>query len=125
MFWKANVLLQLLLLVYYLKCFCRCSLTLRLLITTKYQLPQTFRFMVGLSHCPMVSKYSPSLSKAVGPVDPSFLVVKKSHLNKNIHPTASIQIPQNRKYMSVVNTVKYVLKATTQKRQNKDLHNIW
>ena len=34
--------------------------------------------MVGPGHCPMISKYGPSLSKAVGPVDPSFLVVKKS-----------------------------------------------
>ena len=38
--------------------------------------------MVGLGHCPMISKYGPSLSKAEGPVDPSFLVVKKSHFNK-------------------------------------------
>ena len=30
----------------------------------------------------MISKYGPSLSKAVGPVDPSFLVVKKSHFEK-------------------------------------------
>ena len=37
---------------------------------------QSFRFMVGPGHCPMVSKYGPSISKAVGPVDPSFLVVK-------------------------------------------------
>ena len=43
---------------------------------------QAFRFMVGPGHCPMISKYGPSLSKAVGPVDPSFLVVKKSHFNK-------------------------------------------
>ena len=41
-------------------------------------------------HCPMISKYGPSLSKAVGPVEPSFLVVKKSHINKNIHLTASL-----------------------------------
>ena len=38
--------------------------------------------MVGPGHCPMISKYGPSLSKAVGPVDPSFLVVKKSSFNK-------------------------------------------
>ena len=38
--------------------------------------------MVGPGHCPMISKYDPSLSKAVGPVDPSFLVVKVSHFNK-------------------------------------------
>ena len=60
---------------------------------------QAFRFMVGPRHCPMISKYGPSLSKAVGPVDPSFLVVKKSHINKNIHLTASLQTPQNRKNM--------------------------
>ena len=43
---------------------------------------QAFRFMVGRGHCPMILKYGPSLSKAVGPVYPSFLVVKKSHFNK-------------------------------------------
>ena len=59
---------------------------------------QAFRFMVGPGHCPMISKYGPSLSKAVGPVDPSFVVVKKSHINKNIHHTASLRTAQNRKY---------------------------
>ena len=43
---------------------------------------QAFRFMVGPGHCPMISKYGPSLSKAVGPVDPIFLFVKISHLKK-------------------------------------------
>ena len=43
---------------------------------------QAFRFMVGPGHCPMISKYGLSLSKAVGPVDPSFLVVNKSDFNK-------------------------------------------
>ena len=38
--------------------------------------------MVGPGHCPMISKYGPSLSKAVGPVDSSFLAVKKSHFKK-------------------------------------------
>ena len=60
---------------------------------------QAFRFMVGSGHCPMISKYGPSLSKAVGLVDPSFLVVKKSHISKNIHLTASLQTPKNRKFM--------------------------
>ena len=55
---------------------------------------QAFRFMVGLGYCPMILKYGPSLSKAVGPVDPSILVVKKSHIYKNIHLTASLQTPQ-------------------------------
>ena len=43
---------------------------------------QAFRFMVGPGHCPMILKYGPSLSKAVGPVDPSFLVVKNLTLIK-------------------------------------------
>ena len=38
--------------------------------------------MVGPGHCPMISKYGPALSKVVGLVDPSFLVVKKSHFDK-------------------------------------------
>ena len=46
----------------------------------KIVLTQDFRFMVGQGHCPMISKYGPSLSKAVGPVDQSFLVVKKISL---------------------------------------------
>ena len=60
---------------------------------------KAFRFMVGPGHYPMISKYGPSLTKALGPVDPSFLVVKKSQFNKNIHPTASLRSPQNGKYM--------------------------
>ena len=43
---------------------------------------QAFRFMVGPGHCPMISKYGPSLSKARSPVDPSFLVVKNFTLIK-------------------------------------------
>ena len=57
---------------------------------TKVQIQQAFRFMVGPGHCPMISKYGPSLSKAVGSVDPSFSVVKKFQFNKNIHLTASL-----------------------------------
>ena len=48
----------------------------------KIALTQDFRFMVGPGHCPMISKYGQSLPTAVGPVDPSFLVVEKSHFNK-------------------------------------------
>ena len=43
---------------------------------------QAFRLMVGQGHCPMISKYDPSLSEAVGPVDASFLVVKNLTLIK-------------------------------------------
>ena len=50
---------------------------------------QAFRFMVGLGHCPMISKYGPSLSKAVGPVDPSFLVVKNLTLIKKKYSSYS------------------------------------
>ena len=46
------------------------------MIAEKAESDQAFIFMVGMGHCPMISKYSPSLSKAV---DPSFLVMKKSH----------------------------------------------
>ena len=81
----------------------------------KTQQLQAFRFMVGTGHCPMISKYGPSLSQAMGPVDPSFLVVKKSHFNKNIHCTGSLRTPQNRKYMSVVNTIKRVLSSHSKK----------
>ena len=51
---------------------------------------QAFRFMVDAGHCPIISKYGTSLSKAVGPVDLLFLVVKKSHFNKNIHLTVNL-----------------------------------
>ena len=77
--------------------------------------------MVGPGHCPMILKYGPSLSKAVGPMDPSFLVVNKSHFDKNIHLTASLQTPQNRKYMKEVNTVKHILSSHSKKDKTKTL----
>ena len=79
--------------------------------------------MVGPGHCPIISKYGPSLSKAVGPVDPSFLVVKKSHFNQSIHLAASQGTPLNRKYMYLVNTVKHILSSHSKKTKNKDLYN--
>ena len=51
---------------------------------------QAFRFMVGPGHCALISKNGPSLSKAVGQVGPSFLVVKISHFNKNSQLTVSL-----------------------------------
>ena len=53
--------------------------------------------MVGPGHCPMISKYGPSLSKAVGIVDPSFLVVKKSHFNKKYSPYSESTNSTNQK----------------------------
>ena len=52
--------------------------------------------------------------RIVGPLGPSFLVMKKSHFNKNIHLTASLVIPQN-----VVNTVKHVLSSQSKKDKTK------
>ena len=75
--------------------------------------------MVGPGHCPMISKYGTSLSKSVGPVDPSFLVVKKSHFKKNIHLIASLRTPQNTKYMLVVNTGKHVLSSHSKKTKQR------
>ena len=87
---------------------------------------KAFRFMVGPGHCPMISKYGPSLSKAVGHVNPSFLVVKKPTLIKTIHLTASLGTPQNRKYMYVVNTIKHVLSSQPKKTKLRIfLNNKW
>ena len=48
-------------------------------MSRKYLLQyQAFRFMVGPGHGPLLLECGPSLFKAVGPVDPSFLIVKKS-----------------------------------------------
>ena len=41
---------------------------------------QAFRFMVGPGHCPMISKYGPSLSKAVS--GPILFSCEISHFNK-------------------------------------------
>ena len=79
--------------------------------------PQAFRFMVGPGHCPMISKYGPSPSKAV---DPSFLIVKNSHFNKTVHLTASHQ-----KEHVGCQYSKTCLKQPFQERQNKDFNNKW
>ena len=67
------------------------SLGIKFILAIFVGYPQAFRFVVSPDQCPMISKYGPSLSKALGPVDPSFLVVKKSHFTKNVHLTASLQ----------------------------------
>ena len=71
--------------------------------------------MVGPGHCPMISKYDPPLSKAVGPVDLSFLVVKKFYFDKKDSSELN---------KTVLNTVKHVLSSHS-KRQNKDCNNKW
>ena len=81
---------------------------------------QAFRFMVGPGHCPIISKYGPSLSKAMGPVDPSFLVVKISHFNKRY----SSYSESTSSTKQTVHVVLYThLKQPLKKRQNKDLTN--
>ena len=81
---------------------------------------QAFRFMVELGHCPVMSIYGLSISKVVGPVDPLFLVVKKSQFNKNIYLKESLRTPQNSCQYS-----KTCLKQPLKKRQNKDFNNKW
>ena len=80
---------------------------------------QAFRFMVSPGHCPMLSKYSPSLPKAV---DPSILGVKKSHFNK--------KYSSNRVYDSTKQKVHVGCQysKTCQKqplKKDKDLNNKW
>ena len=82
------------------------------------QIFKSFRFMVGPGHCPMISKYGSSLSKAV---DPSFLVVKKSHINTNIHLTASLQTLQIGSQYSKT----CIISSHSKKTKNKDLDNKW
>ena len=86
--------------------------------------PQGFRFTVGSGHCPMISKYGPSLSKAVGRMDPSFLVVKKSHFeNIFILCSESTNSTKQKVHVGSQNS-KTCLKQPFKKRQKtKDLNN--
>ena len=81
--------------------------------------------MVGVGHCLMISKYDQSLSKAVGPVDPSFLVVKISHINKKIFILQRVYKPMKHKIPVGCQYSKTCLKQLLKKRQNKDLNNKW
>ena len=81
--------------------------------------------MVGQGHCPMISKYDPSLSKAVGPVDPSFLVVKKFHINKKNSSNSESMNSTKQKVHVGSQYSKTCLKQPLKKRQNKDLINKW
>ena len=83
-----------------------------------YIIIQVFRYMEGPGHCPMITKYGPSLFKAVGPVDPSFLVVQNLTLIKISHSISTKQ-----KVHVGTQYSKTCLKKPPQKRQNKDLNN--
>ena len=88
-------------------------------------LSQAFRFMVGPGHCPMISKYGPSLSKAVGPVDPSFLVVNKPHFNKKKYSSYSESTKTTKQKVYVGSQYSKTCLKQPPKRQNKDLNNKW
>ena len=62
-------------------------------------------------HCRIISKYGPSLSKTVGPVDPSYLVVKKSQncTKEKVHVGCQY--------------IKTCLKQPLKKRRDMDLNN--
>ena len=66
--------------------------------------------MVGPGLCPMISKYGSWLSKAVGPVDPSLIDVKKSHFIKIFILHRGYEI-----HKTVVNSVKHVLSSHSKK----------
>ena len=84
--------------------------------------------MVGPGHCPMILKYGPLLSKAVGLVDPSFLVLKISHFNKKYSSykestnSTKQKVQVGCQYSKIQKHVSY---AATQKRQKNDLNNKW
>ena len=86
---------------------------------------QAFRFMVGPGHCPMISKYGPSLSKAVGPVDPFFLVVNISHFNKKYSSYSESTNSTKQKVHVGCQYSKTCLKQPLKKRQNKDFNDKW
>ena len=79
--------------------------------------------MVGPGHCPMISKYGPSLSKAVGPVDPSFLVVKKSYFNKKYSSFSESMSFTKQKVHVDCQYSKTCLKQPLKIGKNKDLNN--
>ena len=71
-----------------------------------------------------VSKYGPSLSKAVGQVDQSFLVVKKSHFDENIHLTVSTNSTKQKVHIGCQFSTT-CLKQPLKKRQKEDVNNKW
>ena len=60
-------------------------------------------------------KIWPITFQGSGPSGPILLSCEKSHFNKDIHLTASLRTPQNRKYIQVDNTVKHVLSSHSKK----------
>ena len=86
---------------------------------------QAFRFIVGPVHSPMISKYGPSLSKAVGSVDPSFLVVKISGFNKKYSSYNKSTNSKKQKVHVGCHYSRTCLKQPLKKGQNRDLNKKW
>ena len=78
--------------------------------------------MVAPGHCPMISKYGPSLSKAVGPVDPSILVVKKSHFYRKYSSYSESTNATKQKVHVGSQYSKTCLKQPLEKDKTKDLN---
>ena len=73
----------------------------------------------------MISKYGPSLCKAVGQVVPSFLIVKKSYFDKK-YSSYSESTNSTKQIVHVGSQYsKTCLKQPLKKRQNKELNNKW
>ena len=68
----------------------------------------------------MILKYGSSLSKAVGPVDPSFLVVKKSHFNKK-YSSYSESTSSKKQKVHVGSHYSIHVLSSHSKKTNKDL----
>ena len=60
----------------------------------------------------------------MGPVDPSFLVVKISHFNKNIHLSVSTNSTKEKVHVCSQYS-KTCPSRPLKKRQSKDLNNKW
>ena len=67
----------------------------------------------------MISKYGPSLSKAVGTVNPSFLVVKISHFNKKSTNSTKQKVPVHEGCQYSKTCLKQPLKKKTKLDLNK------
>ena len=80
---------------------------------------QAFRFRGGPGSLSHDFKIWPICFQGSGLSGPILFSCEKSHSNKNIHLTASLQTQQNRKLMLVVNTVIYVLSFHSKKTKQR------
>ena len=69
----------------------------------------------------MISKYGSSFSRAVGSVDPPFLVVKKSHFDKKYSPYSESTNSKKQKVYEGSQYIKTCLKQALKKDKTKIL----